>query len=441
MFIKCPRCSIGYNVPDNRIGDKPRKMRCTRCKNVFAVARRSGSPPPGYEEFTGRHSALPREFAFLRESPSKKTPPIPPVVIESNIPRRPSQEPTMLGVYQPGKDAAAQAVRPPEPEAEPVPLVTVAREPTPPQPSPPVEPPPSGPPATEQPVVDKNALVEEVLRQAKERKAAATPDTGTPQAAPKAVAQPPVVAAAQSSDLPTDLPTDSTPVVAATPPQPSPSQDQVVPDIYGGSASAWETEAPLDLGGFAVESPSSTGQLVGKLATAFVVLVASFFVYVAYRNGWSLSLPELDQQIAFAFSEEETERLPDEVDGLEVTIDERRVLLRKRKPPLLIINGKVFNNTSLPLTNIVLRGRVFDEKGEMRAQIRIPCDRLFRDKKLKKARSGAIPTFYRKKGALHNCTIKGESSTLYQIVFEDPPADYDETFRVEVKPISARNPG
>ena len=74
MRIKCPSCSTAYNVPDDKIGAKPVKMRCSQCKTVFAVTRRSDAPPPpGYDEFTGPQSHLPREFAFLEKTEDEKT--------------------------------------------------------------------------------------------------------------------------------------------------------------------------------------------------------------------------------------------------------------------------------------------------------------------------------------------------------------------------------
>ncbi|MCP4679722.1 MAG: hypothetical protein GY854_30380 [Deltaproteobacteria bacterium] len=399
MFIRCPRCETGYSIPDKQLSDKPRKMRCNRCKTVFTVARRSGSPPRGYEEFTGKQSALPSEFAFLRQTPSEAPPPA--VVIESEQPVLPSQDPTMVGHHQPGTQLQKDSTPPPAAPAEE---------------TAPVEQPSDKPEITD-------AEIEEAISRAKWRTA-----KSAAQSAPSTIETPAQV-----------TPPETAPVVAATIPQDAtPSQGSTVPEFYGGSSSAWEMEAPLDLEGFAVQSPTGGGQLVGKLMTVFLVIVAGFFVFVAYRNNWDLSFAELPKQIDFAFSNKATDRLPDEVKGLEVTVEDSRILMRKRKSPLLIVTGKVFNNSLIKLSHIVLRGRVYDASGEMRVQTRIPCDKLFEDTDLKKKRKGAITRAYRKGGTLHDCTIRGNSSTLFELIFENPPPDYDETFRVEVKPVSAR---
>ena len=74
MIVKCPQCGTGYSIPENVIGEKPKKMRCSRCKNVFTLMRRHDHAPSGYEEFTGQQH-LPQEFAFLKARAPEEAPP------------------------------------------------------------------------------------------------------------------------------------------------------------------------------------------------------------------------------------------------------------------------------------------------------------------------------------------------------------------------------
>ena len=67
MIIKCPNCETGYNIPDEVVGDKPRRMRCTKCKTMFTVARHSAQPPLGNVEKPRDHS-LPPAIPILREA-------------------------------------------------------------------------------------------------------------------------------------------------------------------------------------------------------------------------------------------------------------------------------------------------------------------------------------------------------------------------------------
>lgn len=73
MIVKCPQCATGYSIPENLITDKPKKMRCSRCKNVFTLMRRHDKAPSGYEEFTGSQH-LPAEFSFLKSSQPDQSP-------------------------------------------------------------------------------------------------------------------------------------------------------------------------------------------------------------------------------------------------------------------------------------------------------------------------------------------------------------------------------
>jgi len=212
-----------------------------------------------------------------------------------------------------------------------------------------------------------------------------------------------------------------------------------VTDIYGGSA--WEMEAPLDLGGYAMDEPSttnSTGQTVGKIMALLVVGVVCLLAFVMYRSGWQLSIVDLPKQVAFAFSNKPRDVLPPEVEELEVTVDSHELVTRRKGGPLLVVNGTVYNNGKIKLANIVLRGRLYDSAGDMRGQVLVPCNKLFENGRLKKVREGEAALLYRKKGVMHDCAISAESSTLYQLIFEPVPADFDRSFEIEVKPSGAR---
>ncbi|GAU08239.1 DUF3426 domain-containing protein [Desulfoplanes formicivorans] len=39
MIVQCPECDTRYNLDEDRIGPQGSKVRCTRCKHVFRVAR------------------------------------------------------------------------------------------------------------------------------------------------------------------------------------------------------------------------------------------------------------------------------------------------------------------------------------------------------------------------------------------------------------------
>ncbi len=408
MFIKCPRCAVGYSIPDSTVLDKPRKMRCLRCNTIFAVLRRSCAIPSGYKEFQGNPSALPSEFTFL--TPVKTIEPK--LVIEPEQ-TKPRFDETKLGYSQtdhtqasndpePKKDTFSPDNRQATPKTDAAPAKAIVEDI-------PLEP---------QPKTDN--LIKEVFDDTKKEP---TP-SGAPGDTPKNTEGDGELTSVPLPEIPLQLTNEN--------------QGSAVPDIY--SASAWETEVPLDLTHFAVSDTQAHGQIMGKVVTLLIVAFSLFLVFVAYRNAWSLSLSDIHNQVGFAFSGEEMEELPDAVEGLETTLEDRRLILRKNKRPLLVVTGKVFNNTLTTRTHIVLRGRLVDDRGKIRLQTRIPCNKLIKDTKIKRARKGSIKKYYRTKGKLHNCSIKGEQNGVYQLIFENLPRDFDETFNVKIKPFSARYP-
>ncbi len=345
MIIKCPKCSTGYSIPENMIGEKPRKMRCSRCKNLFTIARRAEAAPSGYEEFTGQHH-LPGEFAFLKESPKKEPPPQP-------------------------EEPPPQSEEPPPQSEEPQPDLV---QPAPPVPMP-AQPAPEPPP-------------------------------------------PPI-------DAPEPVGTD-----------PSPS----VPEIYGGTASAWEMEAPLDLGGFAIANEVPTrGQAIGKVIFVMVVLLVGFLVFVAYRNGWAISIPALGDQIAFALSGEKLEELPKEARDIETMIHRRKIIINREKVPFLVVQGEVTNNAAAKRSRIIMRAQLIDTVGDIRAQVRAPCGKLIDDSVIEATPKGAMEGHYRRGGALHNCSVEGNGNTVFQLIFDEVPADYEDSFDVRVQAVAARS--
>jgi predicted Zn finger-like uncharacterized protein len=46
MRLVCPKCQAAYDVPDTRLGGKPRRLRCTRCAHEWMVEPPPPLPPP-----------------------------------------------------------------------------------------------------------------------------------------------------------------------------------------------------------------------------------------------------------------------------------------------------------------------------------------------------------------------------------------------------------
>lgn len=65
MRTTCPDCETAYTIPDDRIGPKGRKVRCTRCGAEWRAMREAPSPPP---------PAADDPFAALDATPERDDP-------------------------------------------------------------------------------------------------------------------------------------------------------------------------------------------------------------------------------------------------------------------------------------------------------------------------------------------------------------------------------
>ncbi len=384
MIIKCPQCSAAYRIADAKIGDKPKKIRCAKCDKPFVLVRRTSIPPPEstraseYKELTGEFDHLPQEFAFLRNAPS-----------DHEELRHEGSDLSEEFIFL-DDDVQDEKEERKEPEAE--------------KEKQDLQSPPSE--------IDEEDPTTKISVQS----AQATAKPAVPQAESGTSAVP------DNAPVQDSAPVPAQPVAAGIPP--SNEMSSAMPRI-----------SEFDL---AAQNP--TNKLIGKVMTALVALVVVFLLFVAYRNGWNISMPKLGDQIGFAFSTEARENLPDEVQNLEVMVDTRQTLIGDDKRVFLVVTGGVLNNASASRTNIMLRGRLFDAKGDMRVETQAPCGYQISDDEIKSTAKGAIQGHYRKGNKLHDCTIASDSSGAYQIVFENPPADYDASSKVEVKAVSARYP-
>jgi len=72
VIVTCQTCNTAFRVPDGKIGPRGARVRCSRCKAVFAVApgEQAAPPPsqvPGLDlDLTGSVPAAPRDDPFAR---------------------------------------------------------------------------------------------------------------------------------------------------------------------------------------------------------------------------------------------------------------------------------------------------------------------------------------------------------------------------------------
>jgi predicted Zn finger-like uncharacterized protein len=37
MIVSCPNCDCKYNIPENKIGNSPKRFRCRKCSEIFII--------------------------------------------------------------------------------------------------------------------------------------------------------------------------------------------------------------------------------------------------------------------------------------------------------------------------------------------------------------------------------------------------------------------
>ena len=233
----------------------------------------------------------------------------------------------------------------------------------------------------------------------------------------------------EESEAPSAEP-ESEPVVDIETEPPQEPRKSVVPE--------WEEEDPFDLTGFDFDQQNERNKRIGKIVTAVIAVVAVLLLFVAYRNNWSLSMPKLGEQISFAFGGGERDNIPEEAWQLDAYMDSRQTILGPEKRAFLAIVGGVVNNDVAPRSRILLRGRLYDARGDLRSEVTAPCGHSLTEKEIKATKKGSMEAHYRKDGEFKDCSIKANSSGAFQLVFEDLPSDYDSSFKVEVKAIFAK---
>ncbi|MBN2803969.1 MAG: zinc-ribbon domain-containing protein [Deltaproteobacteria bacterium] len=362
MIIKCPQCETGYNIPDQVLTEKPRKMKCAKCQHLFTVVKRSSITPKGYTEFTGAQE-LPPEFAFLR----------------ANQPVESSPEPKKIVSIDSAEDTS------------------VGRAPAPPQ------------------SVKSDPANDSISQSAPVQGKSEISTDGN------------ISISSNDNDL----------VIGGANPV---GRSMPATAMFGDTTSAWEIEAPLELGSYSMTPEihhSRAGQITGKIFFIAGLMITGLLIFTAYRNSWTFSIFDIREEIAFAFSDEPTENLPPAVENIDVSILDKKIVMSQQGDAFLVIAGEVVNNNPAVREHIIIRGKLYDADGKLRSSQRMPCGKVIDEKALKKTDKGEAAALFRDNGVIYNCSISSDDSTLFQIIFEDVPDDYNAMFNVKVQAVAA----
>ena len=176
----------------------------------------------------------------------------------------------------------------------------------------------------------------------------------------------------------------------------------------------------------------SVRAFIMRSLVAALVLGVAFFAFVAWRNDWILSLRDLPEQIEIAVFGRDTEQQPGDLDGIKVELGEGYKLIARDKRTIMVVNGRVVNETSGEKTDVLLRGSIIGSDGDVLFEMKAPCGRVRTDAKLKRTPKGRIEKYYKKRGQYRSCNLESGSTKPYQIVFDSVPSDLGEPFKVRV---------
>jgi len=230
---------------------------------------------------------------------------------------------------------------------------------------------------------------------------------------------------------------------SAQPPAKDPT-GEVIPEVPAepmrvvSRTSIWNAGNTLDLTGYATKGAMTIRRYTVACLSVALALIVLLFVFVAARNDWVLSFPNLSEQISIAFYGDDARLPPHEARALEVTVSEGYQLLTKDKKQVLVVLGQVFNPEDEERQNVMLNARIVSYEGKVFFEKRAPCGRVFKNRTLKRKHSTAIDALFTKKGEPYNCKIAGKKVRKFQIVFDNMTPGFDEKYRVEVKAVDAK---
>jgi predicted Zn finger-like uncharacterized protein len=301
MVIACPQCSTRFRVPDHLIGDKPVKLRCSKCKHVFRYERPPADRPS--------HPRMPvvRPPSSPAPPPSREPAPAPE---GGQAPRGGAAEETYESFEPEEPDAGERerdAAPEPAPDADGTPEAARSAEPA--------------PGERAEPTPGDEAATAEV-------------DVPAP--------QPPGPAEPTARDAP-----PAAPAAAPAPSQPS-LPTLTLEDVL--------PEQP---------PPSRAGRIVGISALAVLAAGLVFALFVLWRNGWQAGVVTSDpvRAVKVAVGAEPPAIVDEEARGIEPAVVDVYKTITGDEREILVVEGEVLNTTVFPKRMIAVEVAIVNSSG------------------------------------------------------------------------------
>jgi predicted Zn finger-like uncharacterized protein len=325
MVIRCPECATRFKVADKLIGEKPIKLKCSKCKSIFTYQRKSEpvrAPSPSHPRMP---VVKPTSGAMIgapapREAPAKK----------------------MIGEPAPPEEPRKKMIGAPAPEPEPAPALEDEFESFEEE-----EPEPEESFEEEEPAGDAEQDAEEERRQA-EIKARGVMEVDEEDSTAVFEAAIDRRAAAKAA------------AEAARPePVPAPAPEPVSQPSLSGPAITLDEMLP------APEAPSRTGRAVGILSAALLGVILVFGLFVLWRNAWDFGALTQDPVHATRASLGLAPRevVSEEAKGIDATVLEWFRVRTAGEHELLVVSGDVYNSTDYPKGGVIVEVSIVNSQG------------------------------------------------------------------------------
>lgn len=170
-------------------------------------------------------------------------------------------------------------------------------------------------------------------------------------------------------------------------------------------------------------------RVFGLFLTLALVGVMGFFLFVLYKNNWSLDVADFGGMVDRAFGSEKTKQyVRDELRGLEVDrpiVGEAKLVTGDR---VLTVEGVVRNTDTRTRRFIYVRAIVEDNHGRKVTSVEAPAGNVFSKEQLAKVTKAKLSAQLNPAGRDgRNAKLESGQSIAYMVVVTSVPHDYSPT--------------
>ena len=423
MVIRCPECATRFKVADKLIGEKPIKLKCSKCKSIFTYQRKSEpvrAPSPSHPRMP---VVKPRSGAMIGAAPEPEQAPEKKMIGAPAAEQEPPAK-KMIGEPAPQEEPTRKMIGEAAPEPEPAPAMEDEfesfedEEPEPEESFESFE--------EEEPEPEPGPEKVEAEREQIEKRGVMDVDedeyTGVFEPAIDRRAAEKAAAGA-----------------SAPGPAPEPAPEPVSQPSLSGPAITLDEVLP------APEPPSRTGRAVGILSAVLLGVVLLFGLFVLWRNAWDFGALTQDPVHAMRASLglAPRELVSADAKGVDATVLEWFRVRTTGDHELLVVSGDVYNSTAYPKGGVIVEVAITNSQGVsvFEQEVVAGITLLTREELGEKSVLEIREQVQRDEDQARKWTINPGRKACFQAYFTSYPPGVDDPslYTIEASVTSARN--